>query len=87
MTRPPKHKDYPLISFKMMAQAQGWMGFSSFMCCLAAYYLVMIDYGFVPSTLWGNSNTFIILEELSDHYNPSDPFFGNSNLRNMASCD
>ena len=62
------------------------MGISSFLSCLAAYYIVMIDFGLAPSDLWGKSNVHIILEGPNDFYNSSDPFFGNSNLQVIQSC-
>lgn len=86
MTRRPRHSSDPLINFALMNQCQGWMGFSSFLSCLLAYYIVMIDYGFVPNLLWNHSNSYILLEDETDHFNPSDPKFGNSNLHKIQNC-
>ena len=48
---------------------------------------VKIDFGFVPANLWGKSNVHIILESESDFYNPTNEYFGNSNLMKIKDCD
>jgi hypothetical protein len=87
MTRPPKFKDENLVNYRLIAQSQGWMGMSSFLCCLFSYYIIMVDFGFVPSDLWGKSNDFILLENRWDSYNPTHKYLGNSNLESLISCE
>lgn len=86
MTRPPRYKDETLINFRLMAQCQGWMGFSSFLCCMLSYYIIMVDFGFVPNNLWGKSNEYILLQNQWDTYNPTSRFLGNSNLIDLKTC-
>lgn len=46
----------------------------------------MTDFGFVPSGLWGKNNIDILIPAATDYYNPTSPYFGNSNLAKLNSC-
>ena len=81
MTRKPKDPASSLINGRLLGQASGWMGFSGFLCCLTCYYHCMIDFGFIPSELWQKNSMPLLLPNADDVYNPTDPYFGNSNLR------
>lgn len=43
----------------------------------------MNDYGFKPGELFGMNFSSGIIPRVNDQYDPSDPFFGNYNLRNI----
>ncbi len=86
MTRMPRFRDDHLVNSRLLGQCVGWMGISSFFCSMAAYYFCMLDFGFPPGSLWGKSNIGILVPGLDDHYNPTDPHFGNSHLAEFSTC-
>ena len=86
MTRKPRNQMEHLVSYKLIAQCSGWMGMGSFLCSLTCYFICMNDFGFVPGQLWAKNNIPIILPEDGDLYNPTSPFFGNTNLAKITSC-
>lgn len=86
MTRKPKDPSSSLINGRLLGQASGWMGMSGFLCNMACYYFCMIDFGFIPLELWDKNNMQLVLPNTHDTYNPTDPHFGNSNLKQLKTC-
>ena len=86
MTRKPKDPTSSLINGRLLGQASGWNGFSGFLCCLTCYYVCMIDFGFIPLELWDKNSMPLVLPSMTDTYNPSDPHFGNSALKDLKTC-
>jgi hypothetical protein len=86
MTRKPKDPSSALINGRLLGQASGWNGFSGFLCCLTCYYVCMIDFGFIPLELWDKNSMPLVLPSQFDTYNPTDPHFGNSALKDLKTC-
>ena len=86
MTRKPRSQQEHLVTVRLVAQCSGWMGLSQFLAAFACYFICMSDFGFVLGHLWGKSNIPVLVPNLSDSYNPSSKYFGNSNLETLTSC-
>ena len=86
MTRKPRNQHQHLVTYKLILQCSGWMGWSSFLCSLLCFFICMTDFGFVPSGLWFKNNIDILLPDTTDYYNPTSPYFGNSKLEAFGSC-
>lgn len=80
MTRKPRNKEEHLVTMKLMAQSYGYIGFVQCWGALFAYYTVVNDFGFLPGELNGKASIKIVQHKNTDVYNPTDPYFGNSNL-------
>lgn len=63
-----------------MAQSYGYIGFIQCWGAMFAYYTVVYDFGFKPGELNGKASLNIIRHADQDSFNPTDPYFGNSNL-------
>jgi len=85
MTRKPRNRLEHLVTMKLMAQSYGYIGFTQCWGALFAYYTVVNDFGFLPGELNGKASINIITHAPQDVYNPTDPFFGNSNLASKYS--
>lgn len=80
MTRKPRSKEEHLVTMKLMAQSYGYIGFVQCWGAMFAYYTVVYDFGFKPGELNGKASIQIIAHKDTDIYNPSDPYYGNTNL-------
>lgn len=81
MTRKPRHKEDHMVTMTLMAQAYGYQGWIEFWGGLFGYYVVFNDFGFPPSQLFQIANLYLVKSNESDVYNPTHPFFGNTNLQ------
>lgn len=52
MARPPRKSD-PLVSSRMLRLVYGHLGLIEFAAGIFAYFVVMAEYGFFPTTLFG----------------------------------
>jgi sodium/potassium-transporting ATPase subunit alpha len=85
MTRGRYGKSRNLVNMKLIAESYGYMGFQQAWGGFFAYYTVMYDFGFRPADLNWKASLSIVEHAQSDVYNPTDPFFGNSNLQSHYS--
>jgi hypothetical protein len=71
---------------KLMSQCYGFIGWTQFWGALFAFYVVLYDFGFKPGQLNRKASINIFNAKSTDIYNPSDPYFGNTNLIGLKSC-
>ncbi len=83
MTRKPRSKDDHLVSMKMICQSYGYVGFPQAWAAFFAYYTVVYDFGFKAAELNGKAAMNVIPHAENDVYNPSAPYFGNTNIASM----
>jgi sodium/potassium-transporting ATPase subunit alpha len=81
MTRRPRSKEDHLVTIKMFTQGYGLKGMANFFSCMMAWFIVANDFGFPPFELLYTNGIKVYNHALQDVYNPTDPYFGNSNLR------
>jgi sodium/potassium-transporting ATPase subunit alpha len=80
MTRKPRSKEEHLVTMRLMAQSYGYIGFLECWGAFFAYYTVVNDFGFTPGELLGKANIKVIAHAPQDVFNPTDRYFGNTNL-------
>jgi sodium/potassium-transporting ATPase subunit alpha len=89
MTRKPRSKEDHLVTVKLFVQGYGFKGFINYFSCQLAWFVVMNDFGFPPFQLLFTNGIKIYPSSDSDFYNPTSPYFGNSQLAaaGYTSCD
>jgi hypothetical protein len=65
----------------MFIQGYGLKGFATYFVCQLNWFIIMNDFGFPPFQLLFSNGIFIFLSKESDSFNPTDPYFGNSLLK------
>lgn len=87
MTRKPRNKNDHLVTMKLMGQSYGNYGWCNFWGAMFNYFMVMNDFGFAPKDILDKNTLKIFRHGDTDVFNPSDPYFGNTNLRkNPKEC-
>ncbi|CAD8189747.1 unnamed protein product [Paramecium pentaurelia] len=81
MTRRPRNKNEHLVGGQLITFAYAQNGVLETFCGFFQWYVSFNDFGFTPSSLYFLLNKQGVLPKYNDLYNPKDPWFGNSNLR------
>ncbi|CAK59780.1 unnamed protein product (macronuclear) [Paramecium tetraurelia] len=83
MTRKPRSKSDHLVGGKMFIYAYLQNGFLSTYCGFFQWFASFYDFGFYPSNLLFIGIRKTILPKINDVYDPQDPWFGNTNLKEI----
>ncbi|CAD8101580.1 unnamed protein product [Paramecium primaurelia] len=83
MTRRPRSKDDHLVGGKMFIYAYLQNGFLSTYCGFFQWFASFYDFGFYPSNLLYIGIRKTILPKTNDIFDPNDPWFGNTNLKEL----
>lgn len=84
MVRKPRKQDDHLVSRKLITHAYLQMGEIATAGGFYAYFVVMKDFGFPPSMLYGLAQKKAVMPNENDVFNPAAANLGNSNL--PATC-
>ncbi|CAD8185836.1 unnamed protein product [Paramecium octaurelia] len=90
MTRRPRSQDEHLVSGKLLVYAYVQNGVLSTYCGYFQWFVTLYDFGFNPQDLLFIGVRETILPKTGDQYDPTDPWFGNSNLKRIyenGKCD
>jgi hypothetical protein len=71
---------------RMMCQGYGWMGWLSFIVSQSSFFIVMIDFGFLPNELLFKNAIKLSIPNDGDFFNPTSPTFGNTAISGISSC-
>jgi len=80
MSRRLNGKESQLISGRLIIYSYGYMGFTEAWGAFFAYYTVVYDFGFRAIDLNGKASIYVVPHAPMNSYNPSSPYFGNTNL-------
>ncbi|CAD8085019.1 unnamed protein product [Paramecium sonneborni] len=81
MTRRPRTKNEHLVGGQLLWFSYTQNGILETFCGFFQWYVTFNDFGFTPTTLYFISNKQGVLPKANDIYDPNDPWFGNSNLK------
>ncbi|CAK77664.1 unnamed protein product (macronuclear) [Paramecium tetraurelia] len=83
MTRRPRNSNEHLVSSQLIIYAYAQNGVLETCCGFFQWYVCFNDFGFTPQSLLFLLNKEGVIPKYNDIYDPSDPWFGNSNLRDL----
>ncbi|CAD8071160.1 unnamed protein product [Paramecium primaurelia] len=83
MTRRPRNKNEHLVSSQLIIYAYAQNGVLETCCGFFQWYVCFNDFGFTPQSLLFLLNKQGVIPKYNDIYDPRDPWFGNSNLREL----
>ena len=85
MIRKPRDRHERLVSKKLLTFVYLQMGVFEAFASFLMYFIIMNDFGFPFSSLFGLALKKAYIPNSSDIYDSNDPYFGNSRLRGV--CD
>lgn len=87
MTRKPRTKNEHMVTAKMMVFAYGQMGIMENYCGFICWMICMFDFGMNTFNLFGAVLKEYYPHNVTDVYDPLDPFFGNTNVKSIGQSD